>query len=231
MTAVKAILTDIEGTVSSISFVRDVLFPYARAHLPAFLQAQGDTPEIAALLAETRTLAGLDAQASLETVAATLQGWIDEDRKAPPLKALQGLIWRGGYDSGALVADVYPDAVAALRTWAAAGLPIYVYSSGSVEAQHLFFAHTQAGNLLPLFSGHFDTRTGPKTDAASYRAIAAATGIAAENTLFLSDSGAELDAARAAGMQAVGVVRPGNAPLTGTSPVQTVTTFEALAVV
>ena len=203
----KAVLTDIEGTIASVAFVKDVMFPFARARLREFLDAHGAEDKVAALLAETRTLGGLAVDAPLAEVAATLEDWIDADRKAPPLKALQGLIWRSGFESGALVAELYPDALAALRAWQEMGLPIHVYSSGSVEAQDLFFGHTTGGDLRPLFSGFYDTRTGPKDDPQSYKAIAAIMGVFPADILFLTDSVAEMRAAKDAGMQVLGVDR------------------------
>jgi enolase-phosphatase E1 len=196
---IRAILTDIEGTTSSISFVKDVLFPYARAHLPAFIEAHGADVEVARWLAATAAEAGLAAD-DHAAITAVLQQWIDEDRKATPLKALQGLIWAEGYACGAYRAHVYPEVAARLRAWHAQGLPLYVYSSGSVAAQKLLFGHTEAGDLTPLFSGYFDTEIGAKRDSASYARISAAIGTAPEHILFLSDIVEELDAARAAGL-------------------------------
>jgi enolase-phosphatase E1 len=176
----RAILTDIEGTTSSIAFVADTLFPFARQRVRAHLVAhpedgQGIAPE-------------------------TFEAWIDADVKEPRLKALQGRIWRAGYESGALRGHVYPDAVAALRRWHAAGLRLFVYSSGSVEAQQLLFGHSEAGDLRPLFEGWFDLSTGAKLDTGSYRTIAARIGLPAADILFLSDHPGEVAAAGAAGL-------------------------------
>lgn len=197
----RAILTDIEGTTSSISFVREVLFPYARAALPGFVRERGQDPEVRRWL----DLAAVDAGGICQdaVLAEVLQGWIDEDRKHTALKALQGLIWIDGYRSGDYRAHIYPDSAPALRAWHAAGHALYVYSSGSVPAQRLFFGHTEAGDLTALFSGWFDTETGGKREAASYRAIATAIGRAPEDIVFLSDVVEELDAAREAGMRTV----------------------------
>lgn len=206
MTAVRAVLVDIEGTTSSISFVHEVLFPFARAALPEFLQANAGDEAVRAEIEATAAEAGLDA-ADLPAVAATLQRWIDEDRKATPLKALQGMVWEHGYATGAYRAHVYADAARALRAWHDAGLPLYVYSSGSVHAQRLFFGHSEAGDLTPLFSGYFDTTTGPKREAVSYTRIATALDLPPESVLFLSDVPEELDAAAAAGMRTTWVLR------------------------
>lgn len=187
----KAVLTDIEGTTSSIAFVAGTLFPYARAHLADYVAAH--PAETAPILAEVGTT---------DPVATLLQ-WIDEDRKATPLKTLQGMIWADGYASGAFTGHVYADAVAGLQRWHAAGVRLYVFSSGSVAAQKLLFGHSDAGDLTPLFSGYFDTATGPKRQAASYTKIAASIGEAPADVLFLSDTPEEVAAARAAGMAIV----------------------------
>ena len=196
----KAVVTDIEGTITSISFVKDVLFPYARAELPGFVRENAGRPDIAALLEE---VGGAD----LDRVIMTLVQWIDEDRKAPPLKALQGMMWARGYAEGHYRGHLYPDAVDAFRRWNEAGVPIYIYSSGSVEAQRLLFRYSEHGDLTPLVSGYFDTRTGAKADPASYRAIASAIGVPAGEITFYSDTPAELEAAASVGMTAVQVRR------------------------
>lgn len=203
--SLRAIVTDIEGTTSSIEFVHRTLFPYARRRLQAYLRAhagESAIEEIRALVAaeEGRTQDG-------DALAQTLARWIDEDRKATPLKTLQGMIWAEGYAAGELKGHVYPDTPAALRRWHAQGLKLYVYSSGSVDAQKLIFGHTEYGDLTPLFSGYFDTRVGGKREARSYRAILEQTGHAAGDVLFLSDVGEELDAAREAGLQTLQLIR------------------------
>ncbi|WP_213980853.1 acireductone synthase [Sphingomonas sp. dw_22] len=199
MTDPKAILLDIEGTTSSISFVADELFPYARRHLAAFVQ---NHPEVSApILAE---VPGDDR-------VATLLRWIDEDRKETPLKTLQGLIWAQGYADGELKGHVYPDTPEALRRWTQAGLPVFIYSSGSIAAQKLIFGHSVAGDLTPLLSGYFDTTTGPKRETGSYAKIADAIGAMPGDVLFVSDIQAEIDAARDAGLQALLIDREGDA--------------------
>lgn len=197
----RVLLTDIEGTTSSISFVREVLFPYARAALPDFVRAHGQEPEVRRWLDMAAVDAGGVCQDAV--LAEVLQGWIDEDRKHTALKALQGMIWTEGYRSGDYRAHLYPDSAPALRAWHAAGHALYVYSSGSVPAQKLFFGHTEAGDLTGLFSGWFDTEVGGKREAASYRAIAARIGRGASDIVFLSDVVEELDAARESGFRTV----------------------------
>jgi enolase-phosphatase E1 len=203
-----AVVTDIEGTTTRISFVHDVLFPYASAHLKAFLAAHAETPSVAALLADVATLA--PHQAPL----AALQAWMDADAKVTPLKTLQGMIWNEGYQRGELKSEVYDDVVPALRRWHAAGVHLYVYSSGSEAAQKLLFGHLPQGDLTPLFDGFFDTRVGAKRQPASYHAIATAAGLPAVEMLFLSDIGAELDAAAEAGWRTCQLVRAAD----GTQP-------------
>jgi enolase-phosphatase E1 len=203
----RAILTDIEGTTSSLSFVKDVLFPYAREHLAAYVARHAREAAVAQLLADARAVIG--GSPSDDAVIAQMLRWIDEDRKITPLKALQGLVWEDGYRQGHFQGHVYEDAVQRLRAWHARGLRLYVYSSGSVLAQKLLFGHTAYGDLTPLFSGFFDTTIGGKRDADSYRAIAARVALPAELTVFLSDVKEELDAAQTAGMQTRWLVREG----------------------
>ncbi len=204
---IQAILTDIEGTTSSIDFVRDTLFPYARERLPAFIETHDDQPEVQHWLHEAALEAGLVAAERQEIIELLLR-WIDQDRKSTALKALQGMIWQGGYAAGDFHAHVYPEVPARLRAWRAQGKRLYVYSSGSVQAQRLFFTHSVAGDLAPLFSGWFDTESGPKREADSYRRIAASIGLPASGILFLSDLSPELDAAREAGLRTTLLVRP-----------------------
>lgn len=207
---IKAILTDIEGTTSSIDFVKQVLFPYAARHMAEFLQRHWQDTEVQQQIRAMRT----ELDTPIESPAQAnqiLQRWISEDRKATPLKTLQGMIWRHGYEQGDYRAHLYPDSAAALRRWHADDLALYVYSSGSIAAQKLFFRYSEAGDLSPLFSGYFDTTSGAKQAPSSYQAIAAAIGLAPADILFLSDMLAELDAARAAGMQTVQLDREGDA--------------------
>jgi len=211
VSAVRAIITDIEGTTSTIAFVKDVLFPYADAHLDGYVAAHRDDPVVAQAMRDAAQLAG-DPAADDATTLAHLHTWIAEDRKATPLKTLQGLIWQRGYEESGLHGHVYDDVPPALRAWHASGIALYVYSSGSIVAQRVLFAHTAFGDLTPLFRDYFDTTIGGKRDAASYAAIADATGIAPADTLFLSDVEGELDAARAAGMRTARLLRPADTP-------------------
>jgi enolase-phosphatase E1 len=202
---IKAIVTDIEGTTSSIDFVHQSLFPYARAHLREFLRSHAGDAAVVEQLEETARLEGREL--TVETAADVLERWIDEDRKITPLKALQGMIWAQGYAAGELKGHVYPDTAPHLRQWHGQGKRLYIYSSGSVEAQKLIFGHSDAGDLRPLFSGYFDTRIGGKREEASYRNILKDIGLAGDEVLFLSDVGEELDAARAAGLHTCQLIR------------------------
>jgi enolase-phosphatase E1 len=206
--AIKAILTDIEGTTSAVSFVFDVLFPYAAAHLPDYVRQHATEAEVAAQLQAVRNDSA-EPQADVERVIEILLGWIAEDRKATPLKALQGMVWQQGYLAGQLKGHVYPDAVEALQRWHREGYALYVYSSGSIQAQKLIFGRSEAGDLSGLFSGYFDTTSGPKREVQSYRTIASAIGHPAQDILFLSDIVQELDAAGQASMATCGLVRDG----------------------
>ncbi|MEM6730283.1 MAG: acireductone synthase [Myxococcota bacterium] len=202
--SVKAIVTDIEGTTSSISFVHEVLFPYAAQALPDYVRAhEGEHRD----LIDAVRSEGDEPGADLERVIAILLGWIERDEKVTPLKALQGHIWSNGYARGDFTGHIYSDAVKRLRAWHDQGLRLYVYSSGSVKAQKLLFRHSDEGDLTPLFSGYFDTTTGPKRELASYEAIARAVNQVPGEILFLSDVFEELDAARAAGFQTMQLVR------------------------
>ena len=206
--AIQAILTDIEGTTSSVDFVYQSLFPYARAHLPGFVAEHANEPAVQQQLEAVRQEVA-EPGVDIPRLVAILLQWMDEDLKKTSLKALQGMVWKQGYTSGQLKGHIYPDALAALRNWHSLGYRLYVYSSGSVAAQRLLFSHCEAGDLSGLFSGYFDTTTGPKRVSDSYRQIAQAIGLAVADVLFLSDVIEELDAAMAAGMATWGLVRRG----------------------
>jgi 5-methylthioribose kinase len=221
--AVRAIVLDVEGTTTSIEFVKQRLFPFAREHIPDYVRDHAE--EIRDLLDEVRRIEGERPLNSAQLIQVLLR-WMDEDRKITPLKALQGLVWKQGYESGELRAHVYQDAVDALRRWHANELPLYVYSSGSVASQKLLFSHTDHGDLAPLFSGHFDTAIGSKLDADSYRAISASIALPANTILFLSDHPGEILAAGAAGLQAILVHRGAGAPAAADAAV--ITTFDDL---
>lgn len=214
---VSDVLIDVEGTTSSIRFVHDVLFPYARERLPEFVAAHRAEPAVSAEIERARVSlreAGRPHDTEADVVAGLVR-YIDEDVKDTALKALQGMIWRSGYETGAYRAHVYDEVPAALERWRQAGLRLSIYSSGSVGAQKLFFAYTEAGDLTPHLFEHFDTTTGPKREADSYRKIADRLGRRPDAILFLSDVGAELDAAAEAGLLTCQLVRPGTDPVGG----------------
>jgi enolase-phosphatase E1 len=213
-------LLDVEGTTTPIAFVATTLFPYAAAAIPDFLARHGERPEVADACQRIAADAeGAEtALAGRERILAVVRRQMAADAKAPGLKTLQGLVWAEGYRSGALRGPVYPDVPAALRRWADAGRPARIYSSGSVLAQRLLFAHSDAGDLSPWLAGHYDTAVGPKREPASYTAIARDWGLPPGTIRFFTDQPAEAVAALAAGLQAVLVRRPGNAPLPADPP-------------
>lgn len=214
---IRAIVTDIEGTTSSLSFVKDVLFPYARQRIGAFVREQAAQPAVRAQLAAVSAAVGHIL--TDDAAVAQLVRWIDEDQKITPLKALQGMIWEAGYRNGDFQGHVYEDAVRRLREWKDQGLALYVFSSGSVHAQKLLFGYSTCGDLTPLFSGYFDTTIGAKREAGAYRHIARSLGIPAGEILFLSDIREELDAAQAAGLRTCWLVRDGALPSNPPHPV------------
>jgi enolase-phosphatase E1 len=227
----RGVLLDIEGTVSPIKFVRETLFPYARKQLRAFLNAHWNEPALPAVCDAMAHDAGFDTfeewysskhgfsaltesakeRECKEIIAKEAEKLMDKDAKSTGLKELQGLIWEDGYFSGELKSQVYDDVVPALALWRDAGAMLRIYSSGSIQAQRLFFGYSEKGDLVPYFSGFYDTHYGGKKEANSYRIIAKDMGLPAESIVFFSDIVDELEAARGAGMQAILVVRPGNA--------------------
>lgn len=233
--AIRGILLDIEGTTTPNAFVHDVLFPYARARMREFLRAHAAEPEIRAEIEALRCEHAADAKRAganpsegaappewpdaawqLPDSAAAYTHWLmDRDRKSTPLKSLQGRIWEAGYRCGELRGQVYPDVPRALARLKQQGRRIAIFSSGSVQAQKLLFGYSDAGDLTPFLDAYFDTTTGPKQDAESYRRIAVALALPPESILFISDVTAELDAARAAGMHTLLSVRSSAKPPCG----------------
>jgi enolase-phosphatase E1 len=204
---IKAIVTDIEGTTTSIAFVKEVLFPFARANLAAFVRSHADAADVNALLQDTQALIGKPMDN--EQLIAQLLAWIDADQKITPLKSLQGLIWEQGYRQGAFTGHLYDDVPRNLQKWHAQGIALYVYSSGSVAAQKLLFGHTAQGDLTPLFTGYFDTHIGAKQEPAAYAKIAESITLPPAELLFLSDIQAELDAAKTVGFNTRWLCRDG----------------------
>lgn len=204
------IIIDIEGTTSSTWFVHRTLYPYSHERFDTWLAAHRDRADVQAMVQMVRDIAG-EPDADDARVVWWLRHWLDNDQKITPLKAFQGWIWDEGFAAGHLTSHFFDDSIPAMRAWKTAGFDLSIFSSGSVSAQRAWFGHTPEGNLLPLFSHHFDTEnTGPKRVADSYRKIAAVLGTEPQHIVFLSDLVAELDAAREAGWNTVGVRREGD---------------------
>jgi enolase-phosphatase E1 len=226
----KAILLDIEGTTTPIAFVHDVLFTYAREHVRDYLVQHPDESAIAQLREEHAR----DSENpppltdALESVTAFVNWLIDRDRKSTGLKSLQGKIWREGYEAGTLKSQVFDDVRRGFERWRKDGVKISIFSSGSVLAQQLLFAHTEAGDLTTYIADYFDTTVGAKGDAESYRRIADNLNLPAAEILFISDVAAELEAAREAGMQTRLSIRPGNQPQTDPDRFQIVHSFDGI---
>lgn len=196
---IKAIVTDIEGTTSSLSFVKDILFPYAKAHLPDYVRNNLQQAAVIDILQAVQTISGKAME--VEQIIALMQQWIEQDLKHTPLKLLQGMIWENGYKQSDFTGHVYQDAYEQMLNWHKQGIKLYVYSSGSEAAQKLLFQYSDFGDISGLFSGHFDTRIGHKREASSYAKIVNTLALNPETILFLSDTVQELDAAMLAGMQ------------------------------
>lgn len=205
---------DVEGTTTSISFVHDVLFPYAKERLESFITSQMDDPAILETLAQTKQTVLEEEQKTItnEEAIAQLLAWIEADRKHPALKSLQGKIWSVGYQSSELKGHVYPDVPEALAAWKAAGYQLGIYSSGSIEAQRVLFGHSVYGDLNSYFSNNFDTSIGQKRDVKSYFNISSELGLDPGEILFLSDISEELDAAKMAGFKTIQLVRLEDVP-------------------
>jgi enolase-phosphatase E1 len=199
---IKFVLMDVEGTTSDIAFVKEVLFPYSAREMRNFVSQKRTNPVVRDCLAQTGTRSD---DAAIEQ----LLQWIREDNKHPALKTLQGLIWERGFKEKAFKAHVYPEVLQVWQDWREKGLRLGIYSSGSITAQKLFFAHTEAGDLSMWLEANFDLSTGGKREATSYEKIAQALQLKPHEILFLSDVVEELDAAAAAGLKTVHVLRPG----------------------
>lgn len=228
MKELRTILLDVEGTITSIAFVHDVLFPFSKVNLRKFLEEHTDDPEVRADLKLLTTELENEAEFKVKKPAAFfpeslllvdyIEWLIDIDRKSRALKSLQGKIWEDGYRRGLLQAPLFPDVASSFRRWTNKGIDLAIFSSGSVLAQRLLLAHTSDGDLTSLISSYFDTSVGTKQSQASYQKIAQNLGVTPSEVLFISDVEAELDAAQSADMQTLLAIRPGNAPLNGASP-------------
>ena len=240
-TAIAGILLDIEGTTSSIDFVYDVMFPYARKNFSEYLQQHFNTEPVQSALPLLATDLGFDSVEAMfskceqgddssqaDVVHRALIGLMDDDVKSTGLKKLQGLVWESGFRSGEMVAHLYDDVAPAIAAWKATGLDVRIYSSGSIYAQKLFFGYSVAGDLLSQFSGHYDTTIGHKRESASYQAIAA-DWMEPSRILFISDVTEELDAAKAAGMRTLLSIRPGNKPVGDRENYDAIESFQRVA--
>jgi enolase-phosphatase E1 len=224
---IRGILLDIEGTTTPIAFVHEVLFSYARSHLRDYLSRHFNDKSVRTDLQALHTEGG-DFSDEIESVVAHINQLIDADRKSTGLKSLQGKIWQEGYADGTLRAQVYPDVAPALARWRTDGLNVAIFSSGSVLAQQLLFAHTDAGDLTPFINNYFDTSVGKKGEVESYGRIAETLNLQPSEILFVSDVVNELAAAREAGMKTVLSLRPGNPPQESAEEYQTIHSFEAI---
>ncbi|KAH9268575.1 2,3-diketo-5-methylthio-1-phosphopentane phosphatase [Batrachochytrium salamandrivorans] len=242
-----AVVLDIEGTTTPISFVHDVLFPHVTSHVQSFLDDHWDEPECQQKVADLMIQARQDKEAGLEgsveihaetitsqdnlqenrlmetvhlsqtkaSVVDYIKWVMSSDRKVTALKSFQGYMWRFAFEAGSVTGVVYDDVLMALKSWKMHGIPVFIYSSGSVEAQKLLFKYSDKGDLLEYFKGHYDTTTGPKTEVSSYELISADIGVPTSQILFVSDNVKEIKAACSAGYQVRIAVRPGNVPVTG----------------
>ena len=236
---IRAILLDIEGTTTPIAFVHEVLFSYARDHAKEFLVNNVGADEVRADVARLREEHVTDVsngeqppplndEAPIDSLVAYVEWLIARDRKSTGLKSLQGKIWKHGYADGSLKSQVYADVAPAFARWHARGWRISIFSSGSVLAQQLLFAHTEAGDLTKFIDQYFDTNVGKKGEAESYRSVAAALSLRPDEILFVSDVIAELDAASEAGMETLLSIRPGNQPQEHAERYRAIHSFESV---
>lgn len=235
----RMILLDIEGTTSSVSYVFDVMYPFSQKKMPEFLANNWDNEKVQAACNQLAIDVGESGMSAWEDGADTRQQVIDRvvaeankliaaDVKATGLKEIQGLIWAEGYEAGELKSHFYPDVLPAIEAWKDAGFDIRIFSSGSIKAQKVFFKYTEYGDLAKFLSGHYDTTTGPKKEATSYKLIAEDSGVKPSQVTFLSDVVEELDAARDAGMNTILVRRPGNKPVADENGHHAIESFEQL---
>ncbi|XP_067894263.1 enolase-phosphatase E1 [Heterodontus francisci] len=245
--AVRVFLLDIEGTTTPISFVKDVLFPYIKENVERYLYTHWDDKECqedvellrkqakddkelegAVLIPEWCSGETVDKEQTIKTVINNILWQMSQDRKTTALKQLQGHMWREAYIRGEVKGEVYEDVAPAIKEWRKASKKVYIYSSGSVEAQKLLFGYSVEGDMLELFDGHFDTKIGSKIETESYRRIAQTIGCSTDNILFLTDVTKEARAAEQAGVRVTIVVRPGNAELTEEEMSHSITSFSEL---
>lgn len=238
--AKRAILLDIEGTVTPISYVYDTLFPYARIHGPEFIREHWGEEVVSKARANLSRLNETDRAEGAPVLAdAPIDGqmsrmvdyyfWLmDRDRKVSGLKTIQGLVWERGFREGELRSGVFTDVAPALERWHASGKLVGIYSSGSVLAQQNVFRHSNLGDLTPLVNAYFDTQIGSKREVASYQKIARYLNCAGPDILFVSDSLDELDSARNAGLETRLSIRPGNAVIDVSHTHKIIETLDAI---
>ncbi|MCE9680523.1 acireductone synthase [Shewanella sp. AS1] len=203
---IRAIVVDTAGTTTDLNFIKDVLFSYSAKVLPEFLEDNQHNVLVDNCLSDIRDIA-LEPDASLERIVEILRQWIAEDRKATPLKTLQGLIWKQGYGKSDFKGHIFPDFIEAIKKLSSQNIRVYSFSSASVDAQKLLFSHSDDGDLTPYFNGHFDTRTGNKSYKQAYSNIINTISLAPKQVLFISDLLEELKAAQQAGLRTVQMVR------------------------
>jgi enolase-phosphatase E1 len=238
----RCVLLDIEGTVADVRFVYDVMFPFVRREVAAFLASHWEDDSLKEPLLNIAAESGLSTtadpwrqseagrQQAIDNAVDAVNRLMDSDSKTTGLKALQGRIWESGFRSGTLRSELFDDVVPALRRWQENRLELRIYSSGSILAQQMFFGHTTQGSLTHMFAAHYDTTIGNKKESISYRRIAEDCKLEPHEILFLSDVAAELIAATEAGMQAVACTRPNNAPLPESYQGTTLASFDQLEI-
>lgn len=235
---ISVVLLDIEGTVSDIRFVYDVMFPYAQQNMSSFLNQHWHQASVQTAIQQVCADANQDPQTWLgssmdraqQTLVNHLHQLMANDSKSTGLKAIQGLVWKDGFESGAIRAELFDDVLPALKQWKEQGLSISIYSSGSILAQQLFFRHTTHGDITPLLCDYYDTTSGPKREPKSYESIAKAMQAPPASILFVSDIAEELFAAVNAGYQVVASVRPNNKPLLETYLGPSVSSFADISI-
>jgi enolase-phosphatase E1 len=231
---ISVVLLDIEGTTTPIDFVYKVLFPYARERVAEFLTLhradvrediegllRANAEDIARSMNPPEIKSG-----TVDQLAAYVHWLMDQDRKTTALKSLQGKIWEAGYKAGELHSQVFEDVPRAFVRWQKQGKDICIYSSGSVLAQKLLFANTEAGDLTRFIRDYFDTNVGAKADATSYRRIADALELRPPAMVFVSDVTAELKAAASGGLETLLCVRPENHPQADASHYSVIRSFD-----
>eukprot|EP01132_Coremiostelium_polycephalum_P007692 gene7692-9462_t len=244
MKRISKVILDIEGTTTPISFVHDVLFPFIRSNLKPYLTSHWGTPQLNDDIAILYSLSESDhkngstefplielesestsRETSMDSIIKNVLAQMDRDRKSTALKRLQGHMWDQGFQKDILKGVIFPDVPQAMKKWSELNVPVYIYSSGSVEAQKLLFTYSDHGNLIQQIKGHFDTNIGGKLESNSYRSIVSAIskddGDNGDNDnshyLFVTDAVLEVKAAREAGLSVCLSIRPGNPPITDTT--------------